>query len=96
MSKKPKPFITDLQVEGSTLERRLERADAQRQAREMIIDMPPKGAARQAYIRNLVVRALKHEVGPAAFEEFVNLTNVQEEVNGVLARARMIADRTRI
>ena len=83
-------------MEGSTVERKLERADAQRQAREMISDMPPKGAARQAYIRNLVTKALKKEVSQEAFEEFVNLTNVQPEVDAVLARARAIADRRRI
>lgn len=95
MAKKPKPFITELQVEGTHTERKLERADAQRLARELIADMPPKGALRQAYIRNLVVRALKKEIDPAAFEEFVNLTNVQPEVDAVLARARIIAERTR-
>ena len=96
MSKKPKPFMTDFQVEGSTVERKLERADARRQAREMIADMPSDKAARQAYIRNLVVRAMKHEVDPAAFEEFVTLTNVQEEVENVLTRARIMAEKTRI
>jgi len=96
MTKKTKPFIADLQVEGSTLERKLERADARRQAHEMIADMPPRGAARQMYIRNLVTRALKKEVSQEAFEEFVNLTNVQPEVDAVLARARHFADRTRI
>ena len=96
MTKKTKPFIIEMQVEGSTVERRAERIDAQRQAREMIADMPPRGALRQAYIRNLVVRALKKEIDPTAFEEFVTLTNVQLEVDAVLARARIIADRTRI
>ena len=96
MSKKPKSFIAEKQVEGTTVERKLERADARRQARELIANMPPKGAARQSYIRNLVARALKKEVSQEAFEEFVNLTNVQEEVEAVLARARHFADRTRI
>ena len=96
MTKKTKSFMVDLQVEGTTVERKLERADARRQAHEMINDMPPKGAARQMYIRNLVTRALKKEVSQEAFEEFVNLTNVQEEVEAVLARARHFADRTRI
>ena len=96
MSKKPKPFITDLQVTGSTVERKLERTDAKQLAHELISNMPPKGAARQMYIRNLVTRALKKEVSQEAFEEFVNLTNVQEEVEAVLARARHFADRIRI
>ena len=96
MSKKPKPFITDFQVEGSTLERKLEHADARRQAHEMAANMPGDKAAKQAYIRNLVVRALKREINPDAFEEFVNLTNVQEEVENVLTRARIIADKIRI
>ena len=96
MSKKPRPFITKLQAEGSTLERKLEHADAQRQAHEMIADMPPKGVAKQSYIRNLVTKALKKEVSQEAFEEFMNLTDIQPEVDNVLARARTIADRTRI
>jgi len=96
MSKKTKPFITEMQVTGSTVERKLEHVDARRQAHEMVSNMPPHGAARQTYIRNLVTKALKKEVSPEAFEEFVNLTNVQPEVDAVLARARIIADRTRI
>ena len=95
MTKKTKPFITDLQVRGTTVERRLERTDAKRQACEMIADMPTHGPARQTYIRNLIIRALKKEVSQDAFEEFVNLTNVQPEVDDVLARARTISDRTR-
>jgi len=55
-----------------------------------------RGAQRQAYIRNLVVRALKREIEPEAFEEFVSLTNVQPEVDNVLARSRIIAERIRI
>jgi len=96
MTKKTKPFITEMQVEGSTLERKAERADTRRLAHELITDMPPKGAARQAYVRNLVVRALKKEIDPVVFEEFVSLTNIQPEVDAVLARSRAIAERTRI
>ena len=92
MTKKTKPFITDLQAEGSTLERKLERADAQRLAHELIANMPPKGATRQEYVRNLVVRALRREIEPEVFEEFVSLTNVQDEVDACLARAERIAE----
>ena len=96
MTKKTKPFITEMQAEGTTPERKLERADAKRLAHELIANLPPKGALRQEYVRNLTVRALKREIWPEVFEEFVSLTNVQDEVENVLARARIIAERTQI
>jgi len=96
MKKQRKPFITEMQTEGTHVERKAERADTRRLARELIADMPPRGAARQAYVRNLVVRALKKEINPTVFEEFVSLTNIQPEVDAVLARSRAIAERTRI
>ena len=96
MKKQRKPHITEMQAEGTHAERRLERADTRWLAHELIVDMPPRGAARQMYIKNLTVRALKKEVDQAVFEEFVSLTNIQPEVDAVLARSRAIADRTRI
>ena len=93
MTKKTKPFITEIQSEGTHIERKLERADAQRLAQELIANMPPKGALRQEYVRNLVVRVLRKEIWPEVFEEFVSLTNVQEEVEACLARSEMIAER---
>ena len=92
MSKKTAPFITEMQVKGTHVERKLERADAQRLAHELIANMPSDKAQKQAYIRNLVVRALRREIEPEVFEEFVSLTNVQEEVDACLARAEMIAE----
>ena len=91
MSKKPKPFITELQAEGTHIERKLERADAKRLAQELIANLPTTKAQRQEYVRNLTVRALKREIWPEVFEEFVSLTNVQDEVENVLARAKIIA-----
>jgi len=96
MSKKPKPFITKMQAEGTHAERRVEHVDARRQAHEMVANMPSDKATKQAYIHNLVTKALKKEVSQEAFEEFMNLTDIQPEVDNVLARARTIADRTRI
>lgn len=96
MGKKTKPFITEMQAEGTRVERKAERRDAECTARELIAAMPTDKAQKQAYIRNLVVRALKKEIDPMTFEAFVNLTNVQSEVDAVLARARLIADKTRI
>jgi len=93
MSKKTKPFMTELQVEGTRSERKLERAAAKAGARELIANIPSDKAAKQAYVRNLVVRALRKEIEPEVFEEFVSLTNVQEEVDNVLARAEVIAER---
>lgn len=96
MKKQRKSFITEIQTEGTHTERKLERADTKRLAHELIADMPPKGALRQTYIRNLVVRALKREIGSDVFEEFVSLTNIQEEVDNVLARSRAIAEHMRV
>jgi len=96
MTKKSKPFITEIQAEGTHVERKAERKDARASAQTLVASMPPKGALRQSYIRNLTVRALKKEIDPTVFEEFVSLTNVQEEVDACLARARIIAERTRI
>jgi len=96
MSKKTPLFMTELQAKGTHTERKLEREDTKRLAHELVANMPATKAARQVYIHNLTVRALKKEVSQEAFEEFVNLTNVQEEVENVLARARIIAERTRL
>lgn len=96
MTKQRKPFMTEMQVEGTRAERRLERADAERQARVLIANMPTGKAAKQTYVRNLVVRALRKEIDPQVFEAFVSLTNIQDEVDAVLARARIIAERKRI
>lgn len=96
MTKQRKPFITEMQAEGTHAERRLERIDAERQARELVANLPSDSAARQMYVRNLVVRAMRKEIDPQTFEAFVSLTNIQDEVDAVLARARIIAERMRI
>ena len=95
VSKKPKPFIVEIQAEGTHTERKLERADTQRLARELVSGLPDARlrADRQAYIRNLTVRALKREIDPTVFEEFMSLTNVQPEVEACLARASVIAEK---
>ena len=88
MGKKPNPFITQLQAEGSKAERDSIKEETQKEARELAGKMPTFPPDRLMYVRNLTQKALKGEVDLEVFKLFIKLTNSWTELETCAPRAR--------
>lgn len=89
MGKKTKPFITQIQAEGTKTERDLEKKETLAEVKELASQLPV-GPDRVTFVRNLVFRALRGEVDLEVFKLFCKLTNSWLEVETVLPRAKLL------
>jgi len=90
MGKKPKPFITRIQAEG-TSEKLLIRQELQKEAEKLAVNMPTHQADRQVYVSNLLQRALRGELDKEVFKLFVKITNSYQEVEAYSKRTELIS-----
>lgn len=93
MTKRQKPFLIQLQSEGSGAQRALEREELQKEARRLADGMPTFGPERLIYVRNLTTKALQGKVDVDMFKAFLNMTNSWEELETCLPRAEQIVRR---
>lgn len=89
MPKKTPEFITRIQSEGTTAEKRLEAEDLHKRASVLAAKMPLP-PHRQVYVGNLLRQALKGELDTDVFKEFVKMTNTYLEVEQVAPRVKML------
>ena len=95
MGKKPKPFITRLQAEGTTSEKLLLQRELQKEAERLAIGMPTFPPERQVYVLNLLQRVLRNELDKEVFKLFVKITNSYLEVEACSKRAELLAKKRR-
>ena len=92
MPSKVPDFIKQMQSEGTTTERRLEKVDnrerVHKESRELASKMPP-APEKQTYVGNLLRQALTGKLNVEVFKEFVKLTNTYKEVNAVESRIKL-------
>jgi len=90
MPKRPEPFITRKQAEGTTIEKNAEKLDLDVEAKKLANKMPTDPAQRQLYVGNLLRQALAKQIRQDVFMRFVQMTNSYGEVEASSARARLI------
>jgi len=91
MSKKPKPFITRIQAEGTTSEKLLIQEELHKEAEKLSSAMPTEPADRQMYVSNLMRKAIREELDRGVFKLFVKMTNSYQEVLEVHRRAELLS-----
>ena len=92
MPKKTANFIVQLQAEGTTTERNLEKDEVHKRAYELAAKTPAP-PHKQVYVGNLLRQALRGELDVDVFKEFVKMTNTYLEVESVAPRIKMLAKR---
>lgn len=93
MGKKTKPFIAQIQAEGTKDDRDLIREETYQEARKLADKMPTFGPDRLIYIRNLTTRALRKKIDLEVFKMFIKMTGSWVELQDCLPRARQIVGR---
>ena len=96
MPKKPKPFITRLQAEGTTSEKLLLQQELQKEAERLAASMPTFPPERQVYVSNLLQKVLQNKLDKEVFKLFVKITNSYPEVEACSRRAELLAKRKEV
>ena len=89
MSKRTPPHITQLQAEGTKMERDLIKEEIHLGARKLADKMPRSAPERQVYIRNVVQRTLRGELDLEVVKVFIKMTNSYMELQSCIPRARL-------
>lgn len=74
-----KPFITEMQAEGSATERSGELGEATKKARVLLRGIPPDVNGRRAYVKTQLTKALNGEIEDGVFKQFIILSNCWDE-----------------
>ena len=90
MGSKMKPFVSQIQAEGTLTERRLEREELMKEARKLADKIPTFGPDRLVYVRNLTTKALRKEIDLDVFKAFIKMTGSWAELQTCLPRVRLI------
>ena len=92
MPSKIPDFIIRIMAEGYKPDRRLEAEEIHDKANLLAqkLPLPPQ---RQMYVGYLLKRALKGELDPDIFKEFVRITNTYLEVEQVAPRIKMLLEK---
>lgn len=93
MGKKPKPFITRIQAEGTPTEKLLEKETLHKEAMKLADKMPTHPTDRQMYVLNLFTKALQGKIDKEVFKEFVRITNSYMEVEAIASRGELLTKR---
>ena len=93
MGKKTSPHITQLQAEGTKIDRALIKEEIQKEAKELANKMPGFGPDRLMYVRNLVQKVLRKELDLDVFKLFVRMTNSYMELETCAPRAKLLVKR---
>ena len=88
MPRKTKPFITQIQAEGTKAERDYIRKEVREEALRLVRLMPA-GPDRLIFVRNLVRLALAGKVDIEVLRMFLKLTGTGPEMESVLPRAKL-------
>ena len=93
MSKKSKPYITQMLAEGQRIERHLEKLETEDEARKLVRAMPYGQAERTIYVRNMIYQALSGKIPIDTFRLFARKTNAWLEIETLLPRAKLVIRR---
>lgn len=89
----PKPFIVQMQIEGTKAERDLIKTEILLEAKRLAAKMPTLRPDRLIYVRNLTIKTLRKEVDLEVFKEFIKLTNSWIELQECAPRAKILVER---
>ena len=95
MSKKPHPFITRIQAEGTTAEKLYDKHYTQAEAEKLVSKMPTDLPNKQVYVRNLLTQALAVKLDKDVFKYFIKITNSYQELEASHSRALLLLKKQR-